>query len=593
VQKLTIAIIIFVSFFVSITLMSLGSRLGLFIVQAQPVNATGLLANLTDENHHWKPFSTTNVSQTNGNLTISIINNNTQKIFNRASLQTQLNTSTIAPPILTLDYASKHLLYPPARKPINSVEIRDVKSGNILWSALLNETSGKSLNDSYVLSSNVLNKPIEFRLYIITEGGPSHSSLSLKNLYVNQFGSPSHGGPKITDPNIKVEVLFKGLKFPTSMAFLGPNDLLVLEKNNRTVQRIINGTLQPKPVLDVNVATEGGRGMLGIAVAKHENGGPAYVFIYFIELSGQKDVDHQTGGRAHLYRYELENNRLINPKLLLDVSGAGGVGNKTDEFHNGGAIVVGPDQNVYLVVGELSGRHTLAQNVEAGDRPDGSSGILRVNQDGDPVKGGAILGETPPLDKYYAYGIRNSFGMDFDPVTGKLWETENGPNFGDEINLVEPGFNSGFREVQGIWKPNPLNGTIAGDIAPLKPEGLVDFNGKGTYRPPDFTWYHTVAPTALKFLNSDKLGKQYENDMFVGEVTDGNLYHFDLNKQRNKLNLSGPLRDKVADSKDELRKVIFGQGFKDITDIDVAPDGCLYILSYKLGAIFKIDKRGT
>ena len=57
--------------------------------------------------------------------------------------------------------------------------------------------------------------------------------------------------------------------------------------------------------------------------------------------------------------------------------------------------------------------------------------------------GKGILGNTYPLNLYYAYGIRNSFGMDFDPVTGKLWDTENGPDYGDEINLVEPGFNSG------------------------------------------------------------------------------------------------------------------------------------------------------
>jgi aldose sugar dehydrogenase len=55
-----------------------------------------------------------------------------------------------------------------------------------------------------------------------------------------------------------------------------------------------------------------------------------------------------------------------------------------------------------------------------------------------------------PLNRYYAYGIRNSFGFDFDPITGNLWDTENGPGFGDEINFVEPGFNSGSKKVQGF-----------------------------------------------------------------------------------------------------------------------------------------------
>ena len=83
-----------------------------------------------------------------------------------------------------------------------------------------------------------------------------------------------------------------------------------------------------------------------------------------------------------------------------------------------------------------------------------TAGILRVNQDGHAVKSKAneyLLGNTHPLNKYYAYGIRNSFGMDFDPVTGYLWDTENGPGFGDEINLVGPGFNSGWSEIQGFW----------------------------------------------------------------------------------------------------------------------------------------------
>ena len=86
------------------------------------------------------------------------------------------------------------------------------------------------------------------------------------------------------------------------------------------------------------------------------------------------------------------------------------------------------------------------------DNPDGRSGILRITQDGKAV-GDGILGLIDPLNIYYAYGIRNSFGIDFDPVTGNLWDTENGPEYGDEINLVKPGFNSGWMVVQGIWRP--------------------------------------------------------------------------------------------------------------------------------------------
>ena len=78
-----------------------------------------------------------------------------------------------------------------------------------------------------------------------------------------------------------------------------------------------------------------------------------------------------------------------------------------------------------------------------GSEPDGRAGIIRFNQDGKPLRSG-IIGSAPILNMYYAYGIKNIFGFDFDPVTGKMWDTENGPTFGDEINLVEPGFNSGW-----------------------------------------------------------------------------------------------------------------------------------------------------
>ena len=77
--------------------------------------------------------------------------------------------------------------------------------------------------------------------------------------------------------------------------------------------------------------------------------------------------------------------------------------------------------------------------------------MLAVSQDGKAPINNHKLGDYFPLNLYYVYGIRNSFGLDFDPVTGNLWDTENGPFFGDEINLVKPGFNSGWAEVQGVW----------------------------------------------------------------------------------------------------------------------------------------------
>jgi glucose/arabinose dehydrogenase len=364
------------------------------------------------------------------------------------------------------------------------------------------------------------------------------------------------------------------------MAFLGPNDILVLEKNNGTVQRIVNGKMLPQPLLDVDVTNQGERGMLGIAVApKHEKNQPTYVFLYFTEAKSKDGEDVREGQKPlgnRLYRYELADNntKLVNPKLLLDLPGS------PIPFHNGGAITIGPDNNVYVPIGD--GRLGTKEKIQKKSSLDGRAGILRVTQNGKPVRENGttgILDNKFPLNLYYGYGLRNSFGIDFDPVTGKLWDTENGPNFGDEINLVKPGFNSGWAKVQGIWKLNE-NGS-AGNIEE-HPRDLVKFGGKGKYSPPEFTWFKpTAGPTAIKFLNSDKLGKQYENDMFVGDFHTGTLYHFDLNKKRNGLVLNGSLADKVANSTDEINKggIIFGKGFGGITDLQVGPDGYLYLLS--------------
>ena len=394
------------------------------------------------------------------------------------------------------------------------------------------------------------------------------------------------GAPMVVNnPNLKVETVFKGLRPPTNMAFLGPNDILVLEKDDGTVQRIVNGTMLPQPLLQVPVATESERGMLGIAVAKHKNG-PAYVFLYYTESGGGKAGDDSTSqidpAGNRLYRYELVNNRLVNPKLLLSLPATPGPN------HDGGKVVIGPDNNVYVVIGDLRSHRTQAQNVVDGPPVDGTGGIIRITQDGQAVADNP-LGRAYPQNLYYAYGIRNSFGMDFDPLTGNLWDTENGPNYGDEINLVEPGFNSGWAQVQGLWTPNGDIGDENAGPIDIHPSNLVDFGGKGKYRSPGFTWYQVVAPTAIKFLNSNKLGKQYENDMFVGDYLYGNLYHFKLNQNRTGLLLlEGPLASKVENTLQDLDQVIFAKGFGAITDIQVGPDdGYLYVLTLA-GSIYRI-----
>ena len=381
---------------------------------------------------------------------------------------------------------------------------------------------------------------------------------------------PESSGQVLIDPSLKVEPVFSdGLKGPTtSMAFLGPNDILVLEKNTGKVQRILNGNLQEKPLLQANVSTEVELGMLGIAISKNQAGKP-FVFLYYSEANSSGTV---LGNR--LYRYELVDGRLVNPLLLLNLPATSPiVGHENN--HNGGKVVIGPDKNVYVIVGDVGGRIGNVQNIIRGNSPDGTSGILRVTQDGKSVENGPF-GSSVPNTLYYAYGIRNSFGFDFDPVTGNLWDTENGGIDKDEINYVFPGFNSGWRKTMGMA------------VSRFDPqEDLFNFDGKAKYSDPEFVWKQTVAPTALKFLNSTKLGSQYANTIFVGDVKTGNLYNFKLDTDRKQLLLKPPLEDKVADTPDEIQSAVFGQGFGVITDIQVGPDGYLYILGIN-GNIYRI-----
>jgi aldose sugar dehydrogenase len=372
------------------------------------------------------------------------------------------------------------------------------------------------------------------------------------------------GEPTIKDPNLKVETVATGLALPTTMAFIGPNDILVLEKAKGTVQRIVNGQMLAEPLLQVNVSSEVERGMLGIATSKDNQTGTTNVFLYYTEAQGGEPV------ASRLYRYELAYDKLVNPVLLLDLPAVPG------PRHNSGNILIGPDNNLYVSVGDLDGHITLAQNVNGASGVDGSSSILKITQDGQPV-GQRILGDSGISKKYYAYGLRNSFGMDFDPVSGKLWDTENGASYGDEINIIEPGFNSGWIQIQGMA---PVD---------FEFEDLINFQGRGNYSDPEFVWTDTVGPTAIKFLGSDTLGNQYKNDIFVSDITQGNIYHFDLTGNRTNLILDGLLADKVSNNSTENQDIIFGEGFGGISDLEVGPyDGYLYVVSLGHGSIYRI-----
>jgi aldose sugar dehydrogenase len=419
---------------------------------------------------------------------------------------------------------------------------------------------------------------------------------SVTKLY-GQSGNQTRPLPTVTDPDLKVELVASKLDFPTSMEFIGIEDMLVTEKNTGNVYRVIKGNVSV-PLIHIDVASKDERGLLGVAVSKIENSKndnhDPYVYLYYTQCQkiGKKSSQN-CANYVNRYEFNSENNTLVNPKLILNLSALPG------PSHNGGGLELDKDNNLYVITGDLqstsfnqnkSGYDTISQNILNGSVPDGRAGILRVTEDGGALENG-LLGSQYPLNLYYAYGIKNSFGIVFDPITNNLWDTENGPQFGDEINLVEPGFNSGWEKVQGIWKLNQTREKdgLFEDIESIE---FVDFDGNGHYSDPEFVWDKPVAPTALVFLNSGKLGKDYENDMFVGSAKKGTLYHFKLDEDRKSFSLEGDLADLVLDKKDDTDMIKFGENFGIITDLDIGPDGYLYILcefkDIHQGSIYRI-----
>ena len=386
-------------------------------------------------------------------------------------------------------------------------------------------------------------------------------SVILSVILFLHISSPAFGQPSISEPSLTAELVLDGLLSPTSIAFLNENNILLLEKEGR-VRLISNGQLQPQPVLQlVGVESNNERGLLGIEVMDNK------VFLYVTESGAQVEgIPTEGDVRNRVYSYTWDGTSLTNPQLLLDLPSGPGTN------HQGGKLKIGPDNQLYVVVGEMQ-REGQLQNFQSGPAPDDTGVILRVNPaDGSPSSGNPLSSEpADPLSKYYAYGIRNSFGIDFDPVTGKLWDAENGEDVFDEINLVEPGFNSGWKQVMGPLTAN----------AGVSEANLVNMPGS-QYADPAFSWAESRGVTDIEFFNSTAFGPNFENSIFVGDITTGTLFYFEPNSDRTGINLeSDPLlNDLIADSDEETSAVTFGTGFAGITDIETSPDGNLYILAF-------------
>ena len=464
------------------------------------------------------------------------------------------------------------------------------------------------------------------------------------------FGQP---GPTMLADDLGVRTAVSGLATPVSMAFIGRDDMLVLEKNTGKVQRVqlqrdgtgrvVGRTVTTVLDLAVNSASE--RGLLGIARHPNFPTNPG-IYLYWTESTTGADNNVLSevpllGNRVDRFVWNgstltLDKN-LIKLRALQEDAGQLPRGN-----HDGGVIRFGPDGKLYIIVGDV-GRRGQMQNLKdgpsgpgvpddqfGGPEPDDAhltSVILRLNDDGTTptdnpffAAGAAIGGQVGAnIQKIFAYGIRNSFGMNFDPRSGNLWTQENGDDAFDELNLVRPGMNGGWVQIMGpvsrIRQFKRIEVANSNSLQQLRwpPTNVADSPTEArsrlfalpgsSYSNPEFSWKYAVAPAGIGFVRGAGLGRKYRGDLFVGaartNLKGGYLFHFNLTRKRNSVAVNDPLlKDRVADNRakfdlTESESMLIGRGFGVGTDIQTGPDGSLYVVSLTGGAIYEIHRKVT
>ena len=458
--------------------------------------------------------------------------------------------------------------------------------------------------------------------------------------------------PELLDPDLRVRTAVSGLSQPISMAFIGRGDMLVLEKASGQVKRVVDGEVQGV-VLDLPVNSASERGLLGIALhPKFRRNG--WVYLFWSESTTRADSDSLDGVRLlgnRIDRFEWDGEALEFDRNILQFRAfQADAGQPLRGNHNGGVLRFGPDRKLYAIVGDTGRRGQLQNLVNGpfgpgipddqfgGPEPDDghrTGAIVRLGDDGSAPRdnpfyrvGRSMGGEVGAnLQRLFAYGVRNSFGLAFDPRSGDLWEQENGDDSFSELNRVEPAMNSGWVQIMGPasrvaqFKAIETDPTAPQPFAPNGYFGLQQIRWLPTniadtpqealsrlfmlpgahFSDPELSWKFEVAPGGIGFLDGNGLGREYTHDLFMGGARDllegGHLFRIELTGSRREVDTDDPrLADGVADNVNkweltESESLLFGRNFGVGTDIQTGPDGHLYVVSLSHGSVYEIHRR--
>ena len=339
--------------------------------------------------------------------------------------------------------------------------------------------------------------------------------------------------------NLIVEEYISGLTTPVLIDFIG-QQMLVVEKDLGTIKLIKDGILISEPILQIDVDGTTEEGLIGMLVRNND------VFIHHTTRS----QDNLTSN--WFTKYTWNGKKLVDPIELFEFHGG-------NNRHNAGVIIEDKDGIVFGSIGDI-GRGKVFDMQEMENFLTNENNYV-----------GSIFSLDAPKE-IYAVGIRNTYGLDVDPVTGILWDTENGLNDYDEVNLVQKKFNSGWNKIQG----------------PIKDNQNVPIIDGYEYSDPEFSWERPIGVTSIHFIQST-LFPEYQNSVLVGSFLGGILYKFELNENRDGFIFDNDeLSDLVLNKDDEPSEIIFGAGFAGITDIKMGPDGLLYIVTIGDGKIHRI-----
>jgi len=343
--------------------------------------------------------------------------------------------------------------------------------------------------------------------------------------------------------DIKVEVVARDIEYPMSSAFLPDGSMLVVTRPGKLLH-IVNGQITDIP------------------------GGPASVF--FGE-SGSPAISH--GYIDIALHPDFASNQLIYLSYTKPLGGdsrgiAIGRGRWTGSSLQNFSDIWGGDPRVNGVARLAFGLDgTLFATTNGADPQDLNTlggKVIRINDDGTIPADNPFVKTPNTRPEVYSYGHRSALGLAVHPVSGKIWQTENGPNGGDEINLIEPGLNYGWplvslgRNYTGPWQGDGPNHT--------------------GFQPPVVYWMPAIAVSGMTFYDGDALPK-WKGDIFVGGLRmgeipgTGHLERILLNQNYEELRRESLLTD--------LRQRI--------RDVRQGPDGFLYVVTEeKAGAVLRI-----